>query len=195
MQHKYIGDSMTKENDTQERLLTTRQASAATGFHQTHFNSIILAGTLPASKDEKGRWQIKQSDLDKYLSSKTVKPKRDKKFNSADPDKPETSLYTQLDEKNHVITEKEKLIADLRDQLSAVKSTFKELQTQTSEEINDLQHQLDDKDSEIAKIENQIEELTENNKKLLDQIFENGEFLRNTIRQFVEGFCPSQNTK
>ena len=174
--------------DKEDRLLSTKDAANATGFHQNYFNTLLVKGTIKGEKNEKGRWQFKQSELDKYLASNAVKPRRAKKFMDKDTDnKPAKSLFTQLDEKEKIISEKDARIAELNQQLTAAKSRYSDLENQTADEINDLQSQLDDKDVEIEKLNENIGNLQSRNIDLTGQIFEHNEFLRTTLSQVILG--------
>ena len=161
-----------------ERLLTTKQAGAASGFHPTHFNSQIIAGKIPATKDEKGRWQIKQSDLDKYLASKTVKPRRQNQFTKTDDDKPETSLLTQLDEKTR---KNQNLIAELE----ASKRIIEDMTRKHATKLDEANRALTDKENELGRAKNRIEGLKEENRDLKLENAEHTEFLRTTIKDLL----------
>lgn len=164
--------------DVQERLLSTREAGQASGLHPTHFNSQILAGKLPATKDEKGRWQIKQSDLDAYLADRTVKPRRNKAFLTSEDGKPETSLLTQLDEKN-------KKLSTLESELDASKRIIEDMKTTHARQLEDLRRAVSDGEDKLARAKNRIDGLKEENTELQLENREHTEFLRNTIKDLL----------
>ena len=101
--------------------------------------------------------------------------------------KPAKSLFTQLDEKDKTIGEKDARIAELNQQLTAAKSRYSDLENQTADEINDLQNQLYDRDAEIEKLNENIGNLQSRNIDLTGQIFEHNEFLRTTLSQVILG--------
>ena len=166
------------QNNESDRLLSTKQAAAASGFHQTHFNAVITDGKLPATKDERGRWQIKQSDLDKYLSSKTVKPRRPKEFTNK-TEGAETSLLTQLDEKD-------KEIQNLKLELDASKRVIDDLNIKYEDEIQDLTANISEVEGKLQRAKNRIEGLKEENAELRDENREHTGFLRSTLRELLQ---------
>ena len=170
---------MTELEVTEERLLTTREASAATGYHATHFNAVILSKQLPATKDEKGRWQIKQSDLDEYLASKSVKPRRAKPYIKAESDKPEKSLLTQLDEK-------EKEVKNLQFELAASGRAIDDLKTQHSQKVDDLQVAISQAEERLQRAKNRIERLKEENNDLRIENLDHIKFMRETLTDLLQ---------
>lgn len=166
------------EDTPEERLLTTKQAGAASGFHPTHFNSQIIAGKIPATKDEKGRWQIKQSDLDKYLASKTVKPRRQKQFMTTEENEPETSLLTQLDEKD-------RKVKNLVSELEASKRIIEEMTRKHKTKMEEMTRAVAEKENELGRAKNRIEGLKEENRDLKLENAEHTSFLRDTIKDLL----------
>lgn len=163
-----------------ERLLSTREAAAASGFHQTHFNSQIVGGKLPATKDEKGRWQIKQSDLDAYLANKSVKPRRSKEFiKKGEEAKPEKSLLTQLDEK-------ETRLKSVTVELEAANNAMKDLKEKHAAEIQGMRTAISEGEDKLARAKNRIEGLKEEVAGLTLENREHTEFLRTTIRELLQ---------
>ena len=164
--------------ETEDRLLSTKQAGAATGYHPTHFNAIILDGKLPATKDEKGRWQIKQSDLDKYLSTKSVKPRRSKDFTaqSANSDK---SLLTQLDEK-------EKIIEALNADIDAMAHEIDNIKADTATQLRGLRTTISEGEAKLGRAKNRIEGLKEENADLREENREHTDFLRTTLKELLQ---------
>ena len=163
-----------------ERLLSTRQAAEASGYHQTYFNSQIVAGKLPASKDEKGRWQIKQSDLDKFLASKSVKPLRSKEITKYDDDNaPAKSLLTQIDEK-------EKKIKDQQFELEASKRIIEDLKSKHDEQITEFRHAVSEGENKLNRAKNRIENLKTENQDLKEENREHTDFLRTTIKDLLQ---------
>ena len=165
-----------KENG--DRLLSTKQAGAATGYHPTHFNAIILDGKLPATKDDRGRWQIKQSDLDKYLSTKSVKPRRSKDFTAKSADS-EKSLLTQLDEK-------EKIIQALNADIDAMAHEIDDLKADNTEQLRSLRTSIADGEAKLGRAKNRIEGLKEENAELREENREHTQFLRTTLKELLQ---------
>ena len=166
------------EDKPQERLLTTKQAGAASGFHPTHFNSQIIAGKIPATKDEKGRWQIKQSDLDKYLASKSVKPRRQSQVVKAEEGAPEKSLLTQLDEKDR---KNKNLISELE----ASKRIIEDLTRKHSKQMEEQRRALSDSQNELGRAKNRIEGLKEENREMKIELAGHTDFMRETIKDLL----------
>ena len=180
--------------DIEDRWLSTKDAAEATGFAQTHFNTLLVKGTIQGEKGENGRWRFRQSELDKYLKSNEVKPRRARKFTETDKDnQPATSLFTQLDEHKKLAEEKDQNIEVLTGQLNSAKSRYSNLETKTAAQISDLQTQLDDKDLEIERLREEISYLQDDRKDLLKEIFTNTEFLRNNVRDVIQGLCGTDN--
>ena len=176
------------ETTTEDRLLSTRQAAEASGLAQAHFNAQISAGNLPATKGEKGRWQIKQSDLDKYLNSRTVKPRRSKAFIEAEAGKPETSLLTQLDEKK-------KEYDLLQAEHAALKRIIDENAKNHAKELSQVKANADvllkTNESQIYKIQS----LEDENKDLRDQIYELNQYFREILQDVIQSMFGSEKSK
>lgn len=173
---------------TEDRLLSTRQAAEASGFPQPHFNAQITSGKLPATKDEKGRWQIKQSDLDKYMKTASVKPRRSKAFIEAEAGKPESSLLTQLDEKK-------KQYEMLQDEFNALKRITDEHENGHRQEIAKIEKQVVELEKTKGIQAHKILSLEEENKDLRDQIYEHNQFLRESWQDFIHAFVGSDRKK
>ena len=180
--------------DIEDRWLSTKDAAEATGFAQTHFNTLLVKGTIQGEKGENGRWRFRQSELDKYLKSNEVKPRRARKFTETDKDnQPATSLFTQLDEHKKLADEKDQHIEILTGQLNAAKSQHSAKEAKTTNQINDLQSKIKEKTREIEQLREEIAELHEDKRQLLDEIFKHTEFLRNTVKDVIRGFCGIEN--
>lgn len=166
------------QDKPEDRLLSTRQAAAASGFHQTHFNSQIQAGNLPATKDEKGRWQIKQSDLDAYMKTKSVKPRRNKTYMQTSEAEGETSLLTQLDEKK-------RKVQNLCDELEASKRIMEEMTRKHAKQMEEQRRALADSQNELGRAKNRIEGLKEENKEMKIELAGHTDFMRETIKDLL----------
>ena len=164
---------------TDEKYLTTRDASEATGYHASHFNNIILQGKLAATKDESGRWQIKQSDLDQYLATKSVKPRRDKKYITAKSDKPETSLLTQLDVKT-------KELENVQMELDAAKRILEDTKAKHLHEIETFRTAIKESENKLSRAKNRIESLKEENDSLYQENLGHVEFLRTSLSDLLK---------
>lgn len=166
--------------EDKDRLLSTRECSAASGYHQTHFNSQIQAGKLKATKDEKGRWQVKQSDLDKYLSDKTVKPRRKPAFTEgAAGEGNEKSLLTQLDEKT-------KAYENLQLELGSAKQVIDELKSKHSDQITEFRKTISELEKKLEIRGRKIERLEALNDDLQDRVDENQNYLKETLNNVLQ---------
>ena len=162
-----------------DRLLSTKQAAEASGFHQTHFNAIISDGKLPATKDERGRWQIKQSDLDKYLASKTVKPRRQKQYTNTGDVKSEASLLTQLDHKT-------KAFENLQMELDSAKLLIEDNKAKHHVIVTDLRAAVAEGELKLQRAKKRIERIETENHDLRLEIKDHNDFLRTTLKEVLQ---------
>lgn len=163
-----------------DRLLTTKEASEATGYHTSHFNALIRDKTLPAEKDEKGRWQIKESDINKYLASPRVKPRRAKEYidGKAGP-RPDVSLLTQLDLKEK---ELQKAIRERDDALNRIEDLKKhqlEAAGVHARELDELKRRYDARGRKVDRLENENDALNE-------KVEEHQEYLKTVLNDVLK---------
>lgn len=165
--------------EKKDRVLSTKGAAAATGFHQTHINKLLATGVLKGTKAENGRWSIKQSDVDEYMKSNKVKPRRPKAFLQKDEDgKPPKSLLTRLDEKDEEIQA-------LKNELRNSKAAYQLLETDSNKDIEDLENALDKKDKEMKTLIEDMLTLKTRNNDLETEIREANQFIRDTHREVL----------
>lgn len=169
--------------DAQQEYLGTREAGDLTGYHPTHFNSIILQGKLPATKDERGRWRIKKSDLEKYLASNAVKPRRDPKF-TAKEEKAITSAAENVDLASQV-TQQEKQIKHLSHELDTSKVIISDLKDVHAVELANSRRETAQTEEKLNRAKTRIERLKEENHELRLENNEHVNFLRTTIKDLL----------
>ena len=171
--------------DKQDRTLSTREAAEATDFHQTHINKLLVEGKLKGTKGPTGRWAIKQSDLDKYMASNEVKPRRSKKVTQLEAEnKPPKTLFTQLDEKH-------KEVEDLKRQLQLSQAALKQEQEQANQQIEGLEAELVRVGGQNEKQELRIKRLEDRNTTLEDQIYEHTQYVREVLKDVLKSIMGS----
>lgn len=163
------------EDDPQ---LTTKEAAEASGLQANHFIFQINQGNIKGSKDERGRWLIRNSELNRYLQTKTVKPKR--QYNKApNKDIAETSLLTQL-------TEQTKENEILSAELGASRRLVDDLEASHERVCKDYEAQIADNVRRLEARKNTIERQKAEIESL--KIENNGhtEFLRTTLSDLLK---------
>ena len=171
----------------EDRMITTRQAADATGYHQNHFNKLLGEGTIKGHKTENGRWQFAQSELDRYLASHAVKPKRHKKYMDKDADnKPAVSLLTQVDQKDKKIAELYEVIKQLKTESQVSNRVLEDTKAQHAKQLKDLQANVNETEKRFKQAEKRIAGLEEENNNLASENLDHVQFLRDTLADVLK---------
>ena len=169
--------------DTTITTLSVKEASEATGYHTSYISKLILEKKLPASKDDRNRWQIRTTDLDKYMQSGNVKPRRAREYTKHDENsaKPKT-LVTQLDEAKaeieHLKSEIEKNNKQYKNSMALRDADIKNLKIEKSEWEQESNH-LSARNEELKT------ETTELRAMLMEQSKDMQEFMKDVIKSVI----------
>lgn len=161
-------------------LLSTRQAAEETGFHATHFNALLLNGKLPGTKDEKGRWQIKRSDLDNYLKSNDVKPRRPRKYTKREnQDGPPKTVSAQLEDALARIERLKSQVAQKNEEAEELNGKVENWRRKYQKTVEEYNKRIDDYVAHNSKLEKENTELKQDSK-------ENLVFLRDLLKETMQ---------
>lgn len=171
-----------------EKTYTTKEIAGITGMTPSHFNSLIQTERLKAKKDEAGRWQIPQSEVDKYLSGNIVKPRKRKEFTDKmgndSPENPFRALEKEREE-----------VKRLSHELNAAKILAEEL----GKKLEETQHSAEEKikffEERIDRYERVNARVKDDNKALRAEIRDHNDFLRNTLRDVLYSFMGVNQEK
>lgn len=159
-------------------LLTTKEAAEASGFQANHFIFQITQGNIKAQKDDRGRWQIRNSELNRYLQTKTVKPQRQfPKTQTAEI--PETSLLTQLtDTKKQLDIVRAEVAASTRI-IEGLEKSYEDMEKDYQAQIADNTRRLEARKNTIERQKTEIESLQIENQGHVD-------FMRSTLGDLLK---------
>lgn len=160
-----------------ERTFSVKEAAEACGLSDVYISNQIRDGAITASKDEKSRWQIKQSDLDKYLASKSVKPRKSAKFTAVAGDSGK-SLATLLDDEK---TAHE----NLKTEHAAAKLKIETLEKAHKREIEILKQKNADQAADLNAEQRRCDNLQLEIESYKDQIADHNKFLRDMVLNLV----------
>ena len=135
-----------------EKTLSVKEASETTGYSDVYITKLINEKKIKAVKGERGRWQIKVSELERWMNTRGVKPKRAEVTQKFDkPGQPEKTIHTRLAE---ALDEISKLKANQENETARVKKVVQELRKQNA----DQKDQIVTLEKDIEFCEERIEE-------------------------------------
>ena len=162
-----------------KQVYSIKEAAAHMGYHASYVTKMVAENTLPATKNEKNRWEIKREDIEAFMKNRTVKPRRAKelsKFESDDED-PKTVL-TLLEEAHAEITRLEKEVNQkdrgLTDELK-----------RREQEITLLRKQVEDAEREATFYRENSESMRSEIDQLREKDAEHSKFMRDLIKDMT----------
>ena len=177
--------------DVVDRELSIKEAAAATGWTTASVSKWVSDKDLPARKDERSRWKIKQSDLDKFMANKKVKPRRNAQVAKYDQDEePPTSLFTQLDQAHAQIAELQAALATKEQTISKVETGQVAELTQLKIKVSEQEKELDLYEERAIELKDQVKEQAQMLAKYQDFMFQ---FVSETMRSITGSPTPTNS--
>ena len=162
-----------------KQVYSIKEAAAHMGYHASYVTKMVAENTLPATKNEKNRWEITREDIESFMKNRSVKPRRAKELSKyeSDDDDPKTVL-TLLEEAHAEIKRLEKEV-DSKDNGLADELKRRE------EEINLLRNQVETAEREAAFYREANDSLKNEITELRKKDAEHHKFMQDLIRDMT----------
>lgn len=167
------------EKPAEQQTFSIKEAAAFTGYHVSHITKVVSDKILPAKKDERSRWAIKRSDLDDWMKTKTVKPKRTTEYTRFEKDNDDPKTILTLLEEAHDEIER------LGKEVGAKDNGLADELKRREQELIILRKQVDDAESEAAFYRENNENMKTEMAQLREADRDNTKFMRELIKDMT----------